>query len=483
MTQYQPETNQFKSYDKSDGLPLNDFNANSALKSRSEALYFGSSEGLIYFDPTAITTNPNPPEVYITNLKLFNKTIDPGAENSPLQTNILLTESIVLSPEQSVFSLEFVALNYTHTEKNQYAYRLKGLENDWNYVGSQRYASYSNLDAGHYTFEVKASNNDKVWTQSPHTLEIEVLPFWYERWYVKAFIVTALFCLAAAIYLVRVSILKRQQNVLAQQVEDRTREVTQKKEEIELQAEVLRNINLSLEQKVTERTIALEEALAELNSFTYRSAHDLRGPLARLLGLCNLGMIEVGDEKALEYFSLLEHTASNMNELLTKLMRVQEMKVKDIAWEEVQIAPLIHEIIAKVVPEEIKDDVILELDVDQARSLITDRVFIGTLLENLIGNAIAYRQNYIKPKVSVSSRQDAETITLTIRNNGAGIGKEIADQAFDMFVKGNEKSSGMGLGLYEAKVITKKLGGSIDLIDPAAGHTVISVRLPIRDAS
>ncbi len=479
LSKYDPQSQKLQNYGQSDGLLVNDFNARAAFKSNTGNYYFGSTEGLVYFKPQEVISNPNPPKVYITDLKLFNKSVEIG-EDSPLKASILYTKKIALKPEQSVFSLDFVALNYTHAENNQYAYRLKGLETDWNYVGDHRFASYSNLDAGSYTFEVKASNNDGLWNEEPKVLYIEVLPAWHDLWFVKT--LTALIIIASAIafYLIRVSILKKQKRVLRKQIHDRTKEVTQKKEEIELQAEKLREINLSLEQKVAARTEDLAEALAELNHFTYHAAHDLKGPLARLLGLCYLGKLEVEDPKAVEYFSRLERTGNNMNSLLSKLMRVQEMKTKEIELASLQIGALIRKVFQQMNIAEVKEEVSLDLYIDTANSLMIDTVLIQTMLESLIKNAIDFRQVGIKAQISISCVQSQSYLEIIIKNNGVGIEQEVVEEVFNMFVKGNEKSRGLGLGLYEARIITKKLGGTIELINPSVGNTVFKIDLPLQ---
>ncbi|MBN1597791.1 MAG: hypothetical protein JW894_05815 [Bacteroidales bacterium] len=116
---------------------------------------------------------------------------------------------IELSHRDNVFTIEFSAINYTHPEKNQYAYRLKGLENNWNYVGNKRSVTYSNLRHGTYTFMVIASNNDGVWNDTPIELEIAITPPVWKTWWFKLTIVLVFLWLIYIIYKSRISDLRQ----------------------------------------------------------------------------------------------------------------------------------------------------------------------------------------------------------------------------------------------------------------------------------
>jgi len=114
------------------------------------------------------------PAVVLTGLKIFNRTAAVGAEKSPLKKQIGETDRLVLSPRQSVFTIEFAALNYVIPGKNQYAYRLDGFDKDWNEAGTRHEATYTNLSPGDYVFRVKASNNDGLWNEQDTSLKIRV---------------------------------------------------------------------------------------------------------------------------------------------------------------------------------------------------------------------------------------------------------------------------------------------------------------------
>jgi ligand-binding sensor domain-containing protein len=155
LSQLNTEKETFKNYLKSDGLQGNQFFTLSFLKTRSGEMYFGGFNGFNAFHPNDLKLNQTVPPIYLTNFEIFNKPVIYGKPNSPLESDISYVKHITLPYDQSVFSFAFSAINYTFPEKNQYAYKLEGFDKEWNYVGSQRSATYTNLDPAEYVFKVK----------------------------------------------------------------------------------------------------------------------------------------------------------------------------------------------------------------------------------------------------------------------------------------------------------------------------------------
>jgi signal transduction histidine kinase/ligand-binding sensor domain-containing protein/DNA-binding response OmpR family regulator len=180
-----------------DGLLGNDFNNNSVLKDENGVLYFGSYEGLNYFNPTNLVKSKKQLPIYFTDLKLFNKSVGPLEKNSPLVKVISQTKKIILRHDQSVFTIDFIAVNYSFPARNEFAYYLEGFEDSWNYVGNKRSATYTNLAPGNYVFKVKAAEKNGVWSQKPLELKIEILPPWWKTSFAYLFYTLLLL---AAIY-------------------------------------------------------------------------------------------------------------------------------------------------------------------------------------------------------------------------------------------------------------------------------------------
>jgi PAS domain S-box-containing protein len=186
LSEFNPKTPKFKNYDPSDGLQSNEFSYGAFCKSRSGELFFGGVNGFNAFFPGSIVGNPYPPDVVITDFKISNKSVRIGEEVDGLiilEHHVSGTNEIKLSHKHTTLTFEYVGLHYAAPESNQYAYKMEGLDRDWNYVGKRRFALYPHLDPGHYVFQVKASNNDNVWNETGASIHIYIPPPYWRQWW------------------------------------------------------------------------------------------------------------------------------------------------------------------------------------------------------------------------------------------------------------------------------------------------------------
>ncbi len=160
-----------------DGLTSDQFLANSCLLSSDGRIYFGTTQGFNAFRPQQVTLNRIAPPVAITSLSLFNKRMEVGSDKLPEALDKV--DEISLSHDENAVTFSFSALSYVSPEKNLYSYKLDGFDDEWTTTHEPR-AAYTNLPAGSYTFRVKATNNDGVWSEDEATLQIVVHPpFWW----------------------------------------------------------------------------------------------------------------------------------------------------------------------------------------------------------------------------------------------------------------------------------------------------------------
>ncbi len=153
ISRFDPEKKYFKNYDPSYGLDLTtDIFYGFGCKTRNGEMYLPSSYGFTRFHPDSVKDNPFIPTIVITSFKMFDKPYP-------------FSNEIHLPYDENFISFEFAAVSYISPERNQYAYKMEGLDRDWVYSGTRRYASYPNLDPGEYIFRVKGSNNDGVWNE------------------------------------------------------------------------------------------------------------------------------------------------------------------------------------------------------------------------------------------------------------------------------------------------------------------------------
>jgi diguanylate cyclase (GGDEF)-like protein len=186
LARLDPRTRAVKLYGRPDGLQGNEFVKRAALRARDGTLYFGGNHGFNKVRPAELVENTRPPSVVVTELQLFNKPARVGAADSPLRRTIDRTDTLVVDHTQNVIGFEFAALDFSAPERNQYAYRLDGFDREWQEVGTQYTASYTNLAPGQYTLWVKASNGDGVWTKGASTLVLVIRPPVWQTWWFRA---------------------------------------------------------------------------------------------------------------------------------------------------------------------------------------------------------------------------------------------------------------------------------------------------------
>src|SRR5690606_15128867 len=211
VSKLNPETRTFHNYSIADGLQSHEFKQ-ASLKSRSGKMYVGGINGFNEFVADSIKDIEYDPNLVITELQLFNKPVSVKVndkDDSPLEAHINETKSITLTHEQSVFSFEFASLNYTSPGRKNYAFMLTGFDKDWNYIGTKRTATYTNLNPGKYTFKVKGQDNFGNWSDKTISLEVIITPpFWKTNWF-KIVILLVLVGTATTVYRIRMGMINR----------------------------------------------------------------------------------------------------------------------------------------------------------------------------------------------------------------------------------------------------------------------------------
>lgn len=173
------KTGQIRSYDCFVGSETLEFTPQGVISLPHGEVYFSGSNGFLSFTPGSLLKNNTMPPVVLTQLTVNNKVITPNDDTHLLDSAPDDTQTLVLAYNQNNFSIAYSALNYILHEQNQYAYKLSGHDEDWNYVGSRKEAFYTNIAPGKYTFQVIASNNDGVWNETGKKMEIIIRSPWW----------------------------------------------------------------------------------------------------------------------------------------------------------------------------------------------------------------------------------------------------------------------------------------------------------------
>jgi diguanylate cyclase (GGDEF)-like protein len=191
-------------------------------------LYFGGVKGMTGVYPAQVQRLSVAPKVAITDVSVFNRSLAAGQARAGVQLDGTVTapQGITLSVQESVFALEFSSLHYTDPARNTYAHRLRGFDRDWVLTdANHRTATYTNLDPGHYVFEVKAANEQGIWSAQPAQVSINILPPWWQTWWARLIAAVLLIGLLAMLYRARVRSLTRRQKDLQALVAERTGEL------------------------------------------------------------------------------------------------------------------------------------------------------------------------------------------------------------------------------------------------------------------
>jgi len=225
LSGFDPKAERFQNFSAADGLPGQDLTGwGACYQSPSGEMFFGGFSGATAFYPDQLKNSSFVPATVLTDLRLSGNALSIG-DGSPLKQSITSTDSITLSHQQNIFSIEFTALSFFNADTNRYRYRLDGLDTAWHEVGSdQRIANYTTLPAATYTFQVQGATSRGPWSEPGARLRIEIQPAWYQTPWFRSLCVATLLILLWSMYLLRLAQLHRQFNTaLDVRVDERTR--------------------------------------------------------------------------------------------------------------------------------------------------------------------------------------------------------------------------------------------------------------------
>lgn len=246
ITKFNPTTWKARVFDFTDGLQSNEFIRASYWKTRTGEMFFGGINGMNSFYANDIKDNQYIPAVVLSAFKKFDKEIR-------FDRFVSLIQEVQLSYVDNFFSIEFAALDYTAPQKNQYAYMMEGFDEKWILSGSRRYASYTNLDPGTYTFRFKGSNNDGIWNETGRSIILTITPPFYKTLWFRILAGIFIVGFVYGSYRLRVRNIHSQKKKLGEEVKQRTQELLLRTDELQKARDLL-------EHRVLERTAELRES-------------------------------------------------------------------------------------------------------------------------------------------------------------------------------------------------------------------------------
>lgn len=430
---------------KSDGLQSDQFNTKAGLLSSSGELYLGTTNGFNVIKPDDISENAHIPPVYITNIQVFNKSLE--IENQGLlKKSAIYAQSIELSYRENVFSIEYVALSYKTPTKNQYKYRLEGFDKEWNEVGNQRKATYTNLPAGKYYFQVIGSNNDEKWNEQGTALTIIIHPpFWQTTLAYIIYILLIIAILAFVVYQIR------------QRTEKKHRE--------------------RMRQLQVEKDRELHEA--KINFFTL-VAHEIRTPVSLIIGpleeiMDNLRSLPDVIQDSLQ---IINRNSQRLLSLVNQLLdfRKAEEKAFIINFSEQNMYDLLNSLYIRFKPLAEQKNISLSLDVeDQELTAVVDAEALTKIVSNLLTNAV----KYAKSRISVSGIYESDKVVISVLDDGPGIQPNEHKNIFLPFYQVSQgQKPGTGIGLSLVKLLVDAHHGIVEVESVPGKQTEFKVTLP-----
>jgi signal transduction histidine kinase/DNA-binding response OmpR family regulator len=410
-------------------------------------------------NPGNISNSSFIPPVVITSFKKFEKQFPFGKE-------------IQLPHDENFISFEYAALSFIHSEKNQYAYKMEGVDKDWVYSGTRRYTSYPNLSPGEYIFRVKGSNSDGVWNEEGTSIAIIISPPWWKTWWAYSAYV---FIFVFTLYGIR----RYEMNRL------------RLKDKIKMDEAILKE---------------KEETDKMKSRFFANISHEFRTPLTLILGPAEKISARKSDD-VVKDANIIKRNSRRLLQLINQLLDLSKLESGKLKLEAskgnivsfVKGVALSFESLA-----ESKDITLKLLPEKEFIEMYFDKEKMMKILTNILSNALKFTPEEGKITVSIREchaefisassinieipkqvRDDTrkEFIEIKIRDTGIGIPQEELPKLFDRFYQVDSSQTreyeGTGIGLALTKELVELHHGSIKVESEKGGWTEFTLEFPL----
>lgn len=458
-----PENGKHQVFQINREVPGQEFFERSCLKSSKGELYFGTTNGFYRFNPDSLQLENSSPKILLTKLKLFNETQQVGGQGSPLKKALQQTDEIVLKYNQSVIGFEYVALKLDKPGNVEYAYFMDGVNRNWNFVGNKRFANYTNLNPGEYTFRVRTAIGNQLSQTNEASIKIIITPpFWRTTWAYILYIVVFLVLL----FLLQLAIINRVKLV----------------NDLRLEKLKIQNVE--------------ETNLMKLRFFTNIS-HEFRTPLTLIKApvekLIHQG-IEMKDAERKNHYQLILNSTLKMLGMVNQLMDYRKMEAGSLVLE-----PSLGDLIAfcrKMV--ENFATLAQQKNINYSFFSAIEKLFINfdsdkldKVLSNLLSNA--FKNTPEGGNIEVQLREAGikldgikdPCVEIIIRDSGVGIREKDLPHIFERFymVANPEKGEvqGTGIGLALAKELMELHRGAIRVKSEEGKGAEFILTLPVRE--
>ncbi len=413
--------------DDSDGMVTRECTgATGSLLAEDGRIWIPTTNGVAIFNPKKNVSNlSDNPSIYIENVIVDDIAYDKYSDGN-------LNKELNIEPGHRSYIFKFTTLNMNYPKKIWFKYKLVGFDNDWVYSRAERYAKYTNIPNGKYTFKVVAvNNNNGMVSKTPAAIDLVIVPYFYKTitFYLMLFLVAIILLSIFYKYQVRA---------------------------------------------VHNRNKKLIKLNAELDSFAYSVSHDLKAPLSSIQGLLNVARLDKNSNASV-YYNRIEKSVNKLDSFIKDIIDFSKNSRLELRKEEINIRDLVEEVKEGLsyLNEEKEIKCLDEIPADI--TIISDKFRLMFIVNNLITNAIRYADLAKKdPYVKITAKIEKGYFIFSVIDNGQGIEKQYHKKVFDMFYRANANSTGSGLGLYIVKESVTKLGGEIKIQSELKRGTTIT---------
>jgi signal transduction histidine kinase/ligand-binding sensor domain-containing protein/DNA-binding response OmpR family regulator len=460
IAKFDTESKKFKNYPLPYRLNAIWFWQPPGMMANNGEIYLGGGNGLIRFNPDSIKDNLYIPPIVITDFRKFDKSF-------PVE------KEIYLNFDDNYLSFEFAALNYLNPERNEYAYKMEGLDNDWIYSGTRRYASYPNLEPGEYVFKVKGSNNDGIWNEEGTSIAIIISPPWWKTWWA--------YSTYALLFILSLYGIRRYE---------------------------LNRAGLMNKIKMDEVVLREKEETDKMKSrFFANISHEFRTPLTLILGPAEKILAD-DSEDIKKDVSIIKRNSKRLLQLINQLLDLSKLEAGKLKLEAskgnivsfVKGAALSFESLAE------SKDISLKINSDKEFiEMYFDKEKMLKILTNILSNAFKFtpeegeitvsigQRHYFSHAEPVSASQEIPKrvrddnmkgfVEIKIKDTGIGIAKEEIPKLFDRFYQVDSSHTreyeGTGIGLALTKELIGLHHGSIKVESEKDSWTEFTLQFPL----
>ena len=447
LSRYNPVTGETNSYSQDDGLiDMSLVYYDLLYKNSKGEIFVGGKNGFNIFEPDSLKNDMIPPSVVISKISLYNR------PNEKLNYNGYISElkEIDLPYSQNNLRIDYVALHFGEPSKNQYKYVLENFDNDWINAGTQRNATYTNLNPGEYVFRVIASNRDGIWNEQGTFIKILINPPWWQTTW--AYILYFLGILSILYMVWKIQ---------------------------------LRRIRIKHEFEMSKFEAQKLHEVDELKSrFFTNISHEFRTPLTLILGPIKQMITRLSDGKMKEDLNIVHRNANKLLGLVNQLLDISKIESGNMKLQASpqNIIQVIKVLVLSFTSYAERKKITLNFNSTQDEIMVyLDKDKIDKIITNLLSNAFKFTPD--GGEIEVSVKRDDKFVNVSVNDNGIGIPKENLDKIFDRFyqVDGSHtrKQEGTGIGLSLTKELVELHKGRIEVESEEGRGATFIISLPL----